>query len=161
MTERILVGYDASPNSDAALDAAIDQAEARGAELDVITAWRVPLFVDPYSIRVEMIHTEHDVEASVDAAALRAERRLARPVGRRVVPGPPRTVLTEEASHYDLVVVGAEGSHAIPGRRLGSVTRHLARHSPTPVLIVPPPRRVDVTVPDGRARRTDPMARVL
>ena len=37
MTERILVGYDGSQNSEAALDAAIDEAEARGAELDVIT----------------------------------------------------------------------------------------------------------------------------
>jgi len=141
MTGRILVGHDGSQNSEAALDAAIDEAEARGAELDVINVWRVPLLVDPYSIRVEMIHTEHAAEASVEAAALRAERRLGRPVGRRIVPGSPRAVLTDEASHYDLVVVGAKGYHAIPGLRLGSVARHLAHSSPVPLLIVPPPSR--------------------
>ena len=141
MTGRILVGHDGSPNSEAALDAAIDEAEARRADLDVITVWRVPLLVDPYSIRVEMIHTEHAAEASVDAAALRAERRLGRPVGRRVVPGSPRAVLTDEATHYDLVVVGAKGCHGIPGLRLGSVARHLAHSCPVPLLIVPPPSR--------------------
>ncbi len=42
----------------------------------------------------------------------------------------------------DLVVVGTRGRRAMRALLLGSVTEHLVRHSPVPVVVVPPPERL-------------------
>ncbi len=47
-----------------------------------------------------------------------------------------------EPSEFDLIVVGTRGRGAMRALLLGSVTDYLVRHSPVPVVVVPPPERL-------------------
>jgi nucleotide-binding universal stress UspA family protein len=51
--------------------------------------------------------------------------------------GPGRTiVLTSQAEHCDLIMMGSRGLSDFEGMVMGSVTHRVLRHSPIPILVV-------------------------
>jgi nucleotide-binding universal stress UspA family protein len=58
-------------------------------------------------------------------------------VERTVVPGGPASSLLDAAEGADLVVVGRRGLGGFGRLLLGSVSEHVARHAPCPVVVVP------------------------
>ncbi|MFF4622465.1 universal stress protein [Nonomuraea jabiensis] len=138
--DRVVVGYDGSGHSEAAMTYAIEQARARGAQLHVVFAWQVPAFSSyavTYSSLLERI--------------VRAEARTAR---ERVVPwreSNPDLVITDEqlcehpvkalmeaARTADLVVVGSHGLSGFASAVLGSVSHGVLHHVSCPVAVVRP-----------------------
>lgn len=137
-TTKIVVGIDGSDNSVAALDWAIDFADA-GTEVTAVWAWDVsPLavgadqFFFPEASDLARGSFDRLVDDHRKAAAV-ANVSLAS----AFVEGPPRSSLIEAGSAADLVVVGARGHGTIGSVLLGSVSSWLVHHADRPVAIVP------------------------
>lgn len=120
----VLVGFDGSPESRAAVDAASDLLGDRMGRLTLA-------LVVPMSCGVDM--------ARLADEALRAEAERLRPrdVGLEVIEGRPSSALTDlaAAAGYELLVVGTRGA-GLSTALLGSTAVALARHSKLPVLLV-------------------------
>lgn len=120
----VLVGYDGSPESAAAVDAAI---EILGHRIGRLTVASVVPFGD---IRDQ----ERQAEAALRALA---DRSTGPAFGLEVLHGHPSTALVEYASQggFALIVVGVRGK-GISKSILGSAASELARDSKVPVLLV-------------------------
>ncbi|MEV0592819.1 universal stress protein [Nonomuraea cavernae] len=137
---RIVVGYDGSEPSHAAMAYAVEQARVRDAELLVVYGWRLPLF-SPYAAAYGSLMEE----------AYQEEVRVAR---ERVVPwrerNPDVRILNEEVGEHpvaalakaaesaDLVVVGTRGRGGFASAVLGSVSHGVLHHVHCPVAVVRP-----------------------
>jgi nucleotide-binding universal stress UspA family protein len=142
------VGDDGSPESTLALAAARDLAERHHAEVRVLSVVELegvlPVSVEPTDWTSETIE------------AMRVKRsRLQEIPGADadVVFGDPAQELTRLAHAVDLLVVGSRAKGPLGRFVNGSVSRHLARHSACPLLVVP--RTVSQTGPlvsDGPSR---------
>ncbi|MEV0350207.1 universal stress protein [Nonomuraea sp. NPDC050680] len=139
---RIVVGYDGSAHSEAAMQYAIDQARARHARLHVLYAWQLPIF-SPYA-------------AAYDSLLENAFQQEVRTAGERVTPWRekypdveitdaqlcehPAGALINAATTADLVVVGSRGLGGFASAVLGSVSRAVLHHATCPVAVVRPHR---------------------
>jgi nucleotide-binding universal stress UspA family protein len=146
---RITVAIDGSPNSDDALDAAIDLAKKYGSELTILAiAPFVPVYLPSAGPYVATAMSQAEVpqyQGLVDAAVKKAQS-----AGLSAVTGLCRegVVVDEILSHLethpaDLVVVGSRGLSAAKRLLIGSVSSALVTHAPCPVLVVrsvPPTR---------------------
>lgn len=130
--QHITVGVDGSIASHAALLWAIDHAHP-GDTVHLVHAWQPS-------------HVAGLEGGDDDTAALRlVGREVARArrligdqpiaISGEVVEGTPGDCLAEIQT--DLVVVGSRHRHPVIDALLGSVCRHLLRHSPVPVVVVP------------------------
>lgn len=120
----VVVGYDGSPESVAALDAVAGLLGERLGRLTVVT-------VVPYGdIRLPQ-------RQAADALRSLAARGAPRPPELEVLHGHPATALAQLAAEggYDLIAVGTRGS-GITKAVLGSASSQLARDSKVPVLLV-------------------------
>jgi nucleotide-binding universal stress UspA family protein len=134
--EQILVGVDGSPESKAALEWAIGQAEAKSAKLRVVmvvedTTSDVWISHGPLGNRLKTAHQHLD--------HLVKGYRAGHPnidVEHEVRAGRPAEVLLDEAKRADLLVVGGRGRGAIAGALLGSVSLHCVAQSSCPVVVV-------------------------
>jgi len=135
----VLVGVDGSTRSAAALGAAFDAAQTRGASLTVLHAWSVP---DQYDAVVgsPVLGPEWTEESQVILSEILAgwcsvfpdvavdvELHYERPV----------SAMVEAAAKADLVVLGRHDDHRLFGFPIGSVAGALIRHAPTPVMVAP------------------------
>jgi nucleotide-binding universal stress UspA family protein len=145
MVHRILVPIDGSDTSWRGLEEAVRHAARQGSELLLLHV-------------VDDFPTLRQIASSEDFDAQERERRragealltrglqLARdskvkaaPRVKIAVDSTPATILeTAVAAGCELIVVGTHGHGGIRRAVLGSVADHLARHSPVPVLLVPP-----------------------
>jgi nucleotide-binding universal stress UspA family protein len=133
---RIVVGIDGSPQSQAALSWAIDEARLRGLGLRIIHAF--PALMSYWGT------TEHEYYPKVEAEARNwFEKALATAppmddldVERTLVPGNPSEILVEASRGASLLVIGSRGSGAFRGVVMGSVSWHCAHQAHCPVLIV-------------------------
>lgn len=141
--ERIVVGVDGSEPSNAALRWALTEGRLRGAVVEALHSWEVPVVFGPvagsFPYDTEAIEkasrdlldqTVDSALAEVGSADVTVERTLA-------VGGASMNVL-DAAEHADLVVIGRRGLGGFKRLLLGSVSEHVARHSPAPVVILPP-----------------------
>jgi nucleotide-binding universal stress UspA family protein len=113
----IVVGVEDPPRDVALLEAALHEAERRGAHLRVV---RAPTQVagEPSDV---LDLGGPDVEVDVV-----------------VQPGAPAAVLLEHAEHAALVVAGRHHRRHVVGAPLGRTVRELLRHCAVPVMVVDP-----------------------
>lgn len=150
MTNRIVVGIDSSEPSTRALAWAVDEGRLRGATVEAVHVWQLPVLVSsPFGA---MPFDTGDLEASARAefdqtvGAVDATG-LPEPIVRTFVAGTPANALVEAAAAADLLVVGSRGRGGFAGLLLGSVSQQVAHHAPCPVVIVPHDRPTGVAPP--------------
>ncbi|MFI9755158.1 universal stress protein [Streptomyces collinus] len=138
---RILLGAGGPDTSAEAVRFAFREAEARGCELDVVRAWRLPANenADPPAPAETPVY-EHEAQASDLVEALVADVMADHPavrVRRATAEGPARKVLVNRSAAADLVVVGARRRSGHFGLQLGRVSHTLLHHADCPVAVVP------------------------
>lgn len=146
MTEAlVVVGVDGSPESSAALEHALHDADRRSARLRVVAAVQPPVYwpavYGPIPVAPtpqQLDEAEAEVRGWVDEAVLRA--RVEVPVEVLAVSGGPARVLVDAAADADLLVLGHRGRGALASAVLGSVGLACVLHAPCPVTIVRPQR---------------------
>jgi nucleotide-binding universal stress UspA family protein len=136
----ITVGVDGSPGGRRALDWAIRHAQATGATVQIVTAYRPePLSysaigTDPADLSRAFTMDRQELDLSEVMGHIPGPRPT---IARQVVPGDPVDVLIEAAWKSDLLVVGSHGRGQLATTLLGSVSEACVRRGVTPVLIVP------------------------
>jgi nucleotide-binding universal stress UspA family protein len=139
----VVVGFDGSKGSEAALRVALREAQLRQARLLVVGAWHVPTYyygsAAAPSVRAALAEDARRelttrMEAAVaglreDAGDVEIETRLAE--------GGAASVLAKQAADADLLVVGSRGLGGFRELLLGSVSHECVQHAACPVLIVP------------------------
>ena len=140
---RIVVGLDASEDSLRALRWALDEAELREAELELVHSYPTPELVALPA--VVTLPSDEQLRFAAEDIITEALERVGGPRGVHVTmvarPGGAATVLCEVAEGADLLVVGARGLGGFRGLLLGSVTHQVVAHSPCPVLVAVPKDR--------------------
>lgn len=134
---RVVVGVDGSASSSDALRWAATEARVRGAELDVVHAWRVPAmetspWVAAYTSCNDM---ENAGRAVLDEALADPSLRDVSARG-QLSHGGAGGALVERATSAGLVVVGSRGLGRLGRPLLGSVSRQVLHHAPCPVVVV-------------------------
>ncbi|ERG69397.1 universal stress protein [Segniliparus rugosus] len=136
----VLVGVDASPSSDLAVELAFDEAAWRGAELIAAHAWTEHVAVSA-SIYAYPLPMDWDRMGEAE------EKVLAEKIGfwhekypevrvRKVVScARPTRWLLELAKEAQLMVVGTRGRSELASTFLGSTSQAMVYHSPCPVII--------------------------
>ncbi|WP_129788008.1 universal stress protein [Promicromonospora panici] len=136
---RIVVGVDGSPQAERALQHAIEQANAWGAELTAVTGVPVGnagmLAWLPSAIDREQVLA--DIGAGMDVLIDRYEaENPGLRIRRIVLDGTGAELLTEFSTASDLLVVGSRGRGGFRGLLLGSTSQAVLHHSACPVLVV-------------------------
>ena len=138
----VVVGVDESPNCEAAVAFAFEEAALRRTNLVAVHSWN--------DSSLDMNSPDYPV--LIDAGTIEQEQRvqLARylaqwrkkypqvPVEQAVVHGRPMRALLEHGLQAQLVVVGTRGRGAFLGVVLGSTSQSLIAHSACPVVVVSP-----------------------
>lgn len=148
MRREVVVAFDGSPHSRAAVEQAARETRVRGAELTVCHVWD-----GPHAEREAAITDQERRLAGrtlMDGVQL-AERLLpGRPVRSILARGSPGPELVLFSRTAEMLVVGSRGLGRVAGLLLGSVSAHAVVHAFCPVLAVP--ERVD---PRSRAWPAD------
>jgi nucleotide-binding universal stress UspA family protein len=131
----IVVGVDGSPQADAALRWAVDEAGRHDATVLAVMAWS---HLDQHHPDREQAFDPDHGEAAAGASLRMAVAGVAspRPVAERVVCDHPGRALLEAGEGADLIVVGARGVGGFTGLLLGSVSERVVEHARTPVAVV-------------------------
>lgn len=129
---RVVVAFDGSAPSCAALQVALDEAASRGAPLHLVTAidvLGVPTLVDAaYSLTAR---------AAIRDAAFMAQNVLgAGIVDTTVGVGAASAVVLRACRAGDLLVVGSQGHRPVARMFLGSTSTTLVAHATCPVVVV-------------------------
>ncbi|MFC5381617.1 universal stress protein [Aquipuribacter nitratireducens] len=142
---RVVVGYDGSPESRAALREAVARAGWAEAPLVVVTAAEPVAFAYELYPEIEALARGH----AADAMASAVEHLPLGDVSQHVAAGTPSSVLLQLARPDDLLVVGTRGQGRVERWLLGSTSTGVATHAPCPVLVVPRDARHDGAVVAG------------
>ena len=132
-TRRILVAYDGSADAELALRWAAEEARATGRGLHVVAV--DDAITSPWG--AEAVHRGEDVLAGVEEQFADLDVELESRVGH--VTGE----LLRASVSDDLLVVGSRGHGRAEDLLIGSVSQHLARHAPCPVVVVRPTHGTD------------------
>jgi nucleotide-binding universal stress UspA family protein len=131
----ILVAYDGSADSDAALEHAIRLARDQHACLTLMTV--APLSQQPPSMSAQAVP---DLTECFSASLRGAAESVPADVGltTRVLRGTPAEVILRSVREggYDLVVMGSHGHGRLHRALLGSVSYRVLHDSPAPVLLI-------------------------
>jgi nucleotide-binding universal stress UspA family protein len=145
---RVVVGVDDSEHARAALRFAVEDAALRGAVLDVVNAYEVPVIFAP--VPAVVVPTDDGQSAArskrlldeliAGALAHAGDSRPpdVQPISVEGMAGP---TLVEWARGADLVVVGSRGRGAVSSALLGSVSHYCVHHATCPVVVVPLPQQ--------------------
>jgi nucleotide-binding universal stress UspA family protein len=138
---RVVVGYDGSPDADAGLLWAIEECRRQPATLVVVV---VASGMDPVLSEYHEISERRAQEWREQAEKTLREARAAGAV--EIRHGTAYPALTRAAGPGDLLVVGSHGHGQATGIVTGSVSQHVVRKAPCPVVVARP-------VQDAAARR--------
>ena len=138
--QKLLLATDLSEASSAATEEAFGLAERLGASLHIVSV------IDPGSLllpggrfraRVDQVRENREQAAQ---ALVERGRAAGVTVSFLVWTGDPGDMIVEaaEAEHADMIVVGSHGRGAVGRLFLGSVSEHVVRNAPCPVLVVRP-----------------------
>ena len=137
--QRIVVGYDWSPGSHAALHWAAEEARVRGATLDVVHVWTYYAGAGTGLAYIDPDELEKSAATVLDDALTELGTVEGVEIERHLVEGPAAPALLHAAKGADLLVVGSRGRGGFAGLLLGSVSQQVSHHAPCPVVIVPAP----------------------
>jgi nucleotide-binding universal stress UspA family protein len=137
----VLVGVDGSPESAAALEYAVAEADRRGARLRVVSTYFPEYSVHGHSRPVTV--AEPAIEVEVEAQTRRmVEDALggaaSPPVEIVVAAGPAANVLIDRSGEVDVLVLGHRGRGGFASMLLGSVSLQCVLHAQCPVIVVRP-----------------------
>lgn len=140
MAGNVVVGFDGSDGSKAALRVAVRVANAFSAPLSVVFGYEPSPFGGESSDLRNQLHKLGQAAVD-DAAALAAEIDPSVAVEKLVVAIRPVDSLLEAARERDalVIVVGASGDRPLVGAILGAVPHKLLYLAEVPVLVVPVP----------------------
>jgi nucleotide-binding universal stress UspA family protein len=133
---RIVVGVDESAESKQALRWAGQLAGWAGAELDVVSAWQLPVGYGWGAVPLEWSPTvdlEKRIVALVDEVFGSERPTTVNVIVREAGPAP---LLIAHSDGALMVVVGSRGLGGFAGLLLGSVSANVAEHAKCPVLVV-------------------------
>lgn len=139
----VISGYDGSKIAAAAARWAAGEARRRDCGLTVIGCYAMPVVTDFGRSVTGMLTADIDAQRKRTEDSLAAlvgdlrERHPELAVNAVALPGSAREVLLEQATHADLLVIGATGTGELASLLLGSVAFAMLRISPCPVVIVP------------------------
>lgn len=139
---RLVVGFDGSPASIAAIGWAAAEADIRGAAVHVISSYAMPATIDMgYGAGfAALINIDELIEATeTQLQTVTEEQFAAHPdVGYdfAVVADRPGPALLAAAHEADLLIVGSTGRGAVSRFLLGSTASDLLAGSPCPVVLV-------------------------
>lgn len=134
----MIVGLDGSPGSSQALAWAAERTDRFGL-IQPVTVWQYPWWAVSTSMPPSTIPAYEELtrmaknHAESELSAIAEEKHGPITVSQSS-PGP---TLVEHADGARLLVVGTRGRGAVADTLLGSVSCHVASHSPIPVAIVP------------------------
>jgi nucleotide-binding universal stress UspA family protein len=137
---KILLATDLSEASSSATDEAFELARRLDIALLVVSV------IDPRSLllpggrfgaRIDQVRERREQLAQ---ALVERGREVGVPVSFLVWSGDPGDMIVEaaEAEHVEMIVVGSHGRGAVGRFFIGSVSEHVVRHAPCPVLVVRP-----------------------
>jgi nucleotide-binding universal stress UspA family protein len=139
-TGPVLVGTDGSPDDEAAVAAAFEEADARRCTVIAVRAYHVP--TPAWGQHIEPV----DVDGKrLSAAELSALRNTVDPWRQKyphvtvetvVTHGDAASVLTAMSNAAQLVIVGTRSHGGFTGLLLGSVGQKLLHHAHCPIMIV-------------------------
>ena len=139
MARTIVLGYDGSSGSDAALAQAVELAKVEGARIVVVFAYEIPAAyggeTGDYRRAVRDLAEETTAKAAkrLEEAGVEHSVEL---IAERPVDG---LVTVAQQTGASMIVIGTNSEHPIKGAVLGSVPHKLLHVSPVPVLVVPIP----------------------
>ncbi|RDI34341.1 universal stress protein [Lentzea flaviverrucosa] len=139
----VVVGFDGSPASLAALKWAVEDARRRGCSVDVISAWHVDYGVMIGPVPAEILLAlspqamKETAQKALDAAVQGIEGVEIRPI---LVEGDPRAALTKASEDAELLVVGSRGHSTVVEVVLGSVSSYCVHHASCPVVVIREPK---------------------
>jgi nucleotide-binding universal stress UspA family protein len=142
MYRSIVVGTDGSQTARMAVERAAELAQASGAELHLVSAYRSPtVMVTAPEVAVVVDQEEWRIAAQSDVerqlASVQAALGPTLTVATHALPHDPAKAICETAHavEADLIVVGNKGMKGMR-RILGSVPSSVVHHAPCDVLIV-------------------------
>lgn len=144
---KILLAVDGSSCSDAAVEEVARRPWPAGSSVKVLTAFELPTpptpeaWALPINYFQEMdIALRKQAEDIIDRALQKLKARVDKSISIDAVllPGPPRTVILEEAESWDadLIVLGSHGYRAWERFLLGSVSQAVVSHAKCSVEVV-------------------------
>jgi nucleotide-binding universal stress UspA family protein len=153
---KILLAVDGSPCSDAAVEEIARRPWPEGSSVKVLTAYELPTPPTPEGWALPVNYFEgmdvalrKQAENTVNSAIEKLKTKLNKTVSLdgQIVPGPPRTVILDEAESWaaDLIVVGSHGYGAWGRFLLGSISQSIVSHAKCSVEVVRC-RSVDATI---------------
>jgi nucleotide-binding universal stress UspA family protein len=136
----LLLATDLSEASASATDEAFELASRLGASLLVVSVIDPGALLLPggrFRVRIDQVRERREQLAQV---LVERGRELGVEVSFLVWTGDPGDMIVEAAQseHADMVLVGSHGRGAVGRFFLGSVSEHVVRHAPCPVLVVRP-----------------------
>lgn len=141
-SQRWLVGVDGSECSRHATLWASANIENRAGELQLASAWSMPVAVgmNPMTpmIDASTIDAMQDAASATVADLARSlSPSLSVPVTTSVGQSGAASLLLDAAHHCELVIVGSRGRGGFARLVMGSTSTQVATHSPTPVAVIP------------------------
>ena len=140
MRKNVVVGYDGSPTSRVALIWALQSAEQRGLDAEVVHVLTVPTAVSAgYGMTAasDVADLRPYAESVLrEAAELAARTAPAVTVTTQLVIGNPAEGLLSTLADADRVVLGSRGRGTFAELLLGSVSLELASRAPCPVVVI-------------------------
>ncbi len=141
---QLLVATDFSECADAALDAAIDLAQARGIALDLLHVYAIPGGAIP-SFDLMWVGTPEMLTALQARITEALEKRAAQVRAKGLVctfhsvPGIAAVEIVSAATTNgaDAIVVGTHGRSGLSHALVGSVAERVVQHATCPVIVVP------------------------
>ncbi|MDO5534214.1 MAG: universal stress protein [Propionibacteriaceae bacterium] len=134
----VVVGVDDSPESDAAVRLAAEEALARGVTLRAVHAWDIAPWTMGH-MGLTGIYSLPPLEAlQQHAEELMAPVRESHPgldLVVEVTEGRPSAVLVEESAQASEIVVGSRGLGGFTGLLLGSTSKEILRDAQCPVIV--------------------------
>lgn len=136
----VVVGVDGSPNGDAALAFAFDEAALRHVDLVAVHSWNDTIADSAYSLQPVWLDPaaveQRESAVLADLLAGWQEKYPEVTVHQQLVRSRPARALLELSRTAQLVVVGSRGRGGFTGMLLGSTSQTLITHSGCPVVVV-------------------------